>query len=164
MDDQRTNRAGGGIRFRKTRIVWSVVWGVACLLLVVLWVRSSSILDVLQVRISSADVLALGSAEGVCYLSKFPSNTEPKLWRIGYLEMDVYFQGRTSARLPPFGVNRWTPSHGVVTVPHWTASLFFAMVAAAPWHKWPTQFSLRTLLIITTLVGLGLGLIVYAAR
>ena len=28
------------MRFRKVRIVWSVAWGIACVLLVVLWVRS----------------------------------------------------------------------------------------------------------------------------
>ena len=28
------------MRFRKLRIAWSVVWGIACVLLIVLWVRS----------------------------------------------------------------------------------------------------------------------------
>jgi hypothetical protein len=28
------------MRFRKLRIPWSVAWGIACVLLVVLWVRS----------------------------------------------------------------------------------------------------------------------------
>src|SRR4051795_652243 len=32
----------GGMRFRKLRIAWSVFWGVACVLLIVLWVRSYS--------------------------------------------------------------------------------------------------------------------------
>src|SRR3954471_23472340 len=32
--------ANSGMRFRKLRIAWSVVWGLACVLLVVLWVRS----------------------------------------------------------------------------------------------------------------------------
>src|SRR3954451_8568493 len=30
----------GQMRYRKLRIAWSVVWGIACLLLIVLWVRS----------------------------------------------------------------------------------------------------------------------------
>jgi hypothetical protein len=29
-----------GMKHRKLRITWSVVWGVACLLLIMLWVRS----------------------------------------------------------------------------------------------------------------------------
>jgi hypothetical protein len=30
------------MRFRKLRIAWSVGWGIACVLLIVLWVRSYS--------------------------------------------------------------------------------------------------------------------------
>ena len=30
----------GQMRFRKLRIAWSVTWGIACVLLIVLWVRS----------------------------------------------------------------------------------------------------------------------------
>ena len=32
--------SGNKMRFRKLRIAWSVVWGIACVLLIVLWVRS----------------------------------------------------------------------------------------------------------------------------
>jgi len=45
-------------------------------------------------------------------------------------------------------------------VPHWFVSLFFATLAAAPWFRW--RFSLRTLLIGTTLIAAVLGLIVWA--
>src|SRR3954465_12938116 len=34
-----------GMRFRKLRIAWSVFWGVVCVLLIVLWVRSYSTRD-----------------------------------------------------------------------------------------------------------------------
>src|SRR6476619_5839896 len=33
------------MRFRKLRIAWSVVWGLACVLLIVLWVRSYWLTD-----------------------------------------------------------------------------------------------------------------------
>ena len=52
----------------------------------------------------------------------------------------------------------------VVLLPHWfdiTVSSDF-LIAAAPWLRW--RFSLRTLLIATTLVAVVLGLIVWAAR
>src|SRR5262245_20924320 len=42
MDDQRTDREGGGVRFRKLRIAWSVMWGVVAVLVCVLWVLSYS--------------------------------------------------------------------------------------------------------------------------
>jgi hypothetical protein len=46
--------------------------------------------------------------------------------------------------------------------PHWLLIAGFTAVAVAPWIHW--RFSLRTLLIATTLVAVGLGLFVYAAR
>jgi NADH:ubiquinone oxidoreductase subunit K len=40
-----------------------------------------------------------------------------------------------------------------------------AIVAIVPWRSWGSrQFSLKTLLIATTLFAVGLGLAVYAAR
>jgi len=35
---------------------------------------------------------------------------------------------------------------------------------ATPWTKWSRRFSLRTLLIATTLIAVVLGLVVYVAR
>ena len=37
MDDQRDDREGCGIRFRKQRIAWSVVCTIACVLLIAVW-------------------------------------------------------------------------------------------------------------------------------
>ena len=46
-------------------------------------------------------------------------------------------------------------------VPCWLASLVAAIVAAFPWIR--RRFSLRTLLIATTVVAVVLGLVVWAA-
>jgi hypothetical protein len=55
------------------------------------------------------------------------------------------------------------PGIGNVTMaPVWFASLLAIAAGATPWLRW--RFSLRTLLIATTLVAVGLGLIVFAAR
>src|SRR3954470_13955494 len=40
------------MRFRKLRIAWSVVCGIACVLLIVLWVRSYTQLDIVTYRAS----------------------------------------------------------------------------------------------------------------
>ena len=52
-------------------------------------------------------------------------------------------------------------SDGNFRVAHWLAVLFFATlgIVSSPWIKW--RFSLRTLLIATTLVAVVLGLIVW---
>ena len=46
-----------------------------------------------------------------------------------------------------------------VIVPYWLLILSTAAITITPWLRWPTRFSLRTLLIATTLVALLLGLI-----
>ena len=51
-----------------------------------------------------------------------------------------------------------------IDIPQWFPVLLFATLATAPWIRWSKRFSLRTLLIATTLVAVVLGLVVYAAR
>jgi hypothetical protein len=46
--------------------------------------------------------------------------------------------------------------------PHWFAASVVTLIAATPWLRF--QFSLRTLLIATTLVAVVLGLVVWASR
>jgi len=83
------------MRFRKLGIAWSVAWGLATVLLCVLWVR-----DYLDTRLVASLPFAF-----------------PLLAAVG--------------------------------------------LAIAPWATGPTRFSLRTLLIATTLVAVVLGLIVW---
>jgi len=47
-------------------------------------------------------------------------------------------------------------------IPDWLLVLGGAVFAVAPWLRW--RFSLRTLLITTTLIAVLLGFAVYAAR
>jgi hypothetical protein len=47
-------------------------------------------------------------------------------------------------------------------VPHWFVILLISMLAAVSWLPiWSNRFTLRTLLIATTLVAVALGLIVW---
>ena len=49
--------------------------------------------------------------------------------------------------------------------PIWLLVSASFLVAAVPWLPWwSTRFSLRTLLIVTTLIAVGLALIMYFAR
>jgi hypothetical protein len=50
------------------------------------------------------------------------------------------------------------------TVPIWMLGAHVLALAAVPWIYWSNRFSLRTLQIVTTLVAVVLGLIVWAAR
>jgi hypothetical protein len=64
--------------------------------------------------------------------------------------------------VPVSNVNKWGLSGRLVRTPHWLPILLSAALVAAPWLRW--RFSLRTLLIATTLVAVVLGAIVYATR
>jgi hypothetical protein len=55
-----------------------------------------------------------------------------------------------------------TTSSWTVEFPYWMAVLGTGSAAAAPWFRY--RFTLRTLLIATTLVALVLGLLVWTAR
>ena len=49
-----------------------------------------------------------------------------------------------------------------ISFPHWFAAIIGLLFAGAPWLRLRKQFSLRILLIATTLVAVVLGLIVAA--
>jgi hypothetical protein len=53
------------------------------------------------------------------------------------------------------------PTQTYFLVPLWFPILLLAAAAALPWAHWLTRFSLRTLLIATTLVAALLGLIAW---
>jgi hypothetical protein len=42
-------------------------------------------------------------------------------------------------------------------LPHWFLAVAATTLAYVPWLRWSKRFSLRTLLIVTTLVALVLG-------
>ena len=51
-----------------------------------------------------------------------------------------------------------------VWTPFWLSTLLAALLAAAPWIITSIQFSMRTLLAVTTLIAVLLGVVVIAAR
>jgi hypothetical protein len=157
--------------FRLLRIAFSVVCGIVCLLLIALWVRSYSCID---------------SIHGIGYPKEIWC--ESLRGELGFLLLPRYagqprnisFTTRTPDRVPyystglyddwqvpfsaAFGI-RWTFVGGFgLVIPCWTAVIFIATVATAPWIPWSCRFSLRTLLIATTLVAVVLGIVVLASR
>lgn len=146
-------------RFRKLRIAWSVAGGIACVLLIVFWARSYWIGDSLRLPASETRI-SVFSVKGTLSTSVYRSPIRPPHgwdWR----------SQRVSDMMPVVGPRRsWSyHSEGLGTYiifPHRFLVLIVMVLAAAPWLPW--RFSLRTLLIATTLVAMVLGLIVWAAR
>jgi hypothetical protein len=145
-------------RFRKLRIVWSVFWGLACVLLIVLGIRSYWHMDIVAIP-SPPERLMSVSYYGRIYWSKValdravskPSTVDSLSiqddWTLVQQVIDDLFDDGTSH-----------------SVRHVIWVLAAGTLAAFPWAESKWQFSLRTLLIVTTLVAVVLGLVVWAAR
>jgi hypothetical protein len=153
---------------RELRIAFSVVCGILCLLLILVWLRSYSILygvsgnrgqhfvycDIHSARLMLTRIVPPGQFPREPWrrfrnpLSKSDLETEANASKASFRALG--FQWRV------FG-NGWR-----VAVPLWFPTAVWAGLGAAPWLRW--RFSLGTLLIATTLVALVLGAVVYTLR
>ena len=160
MDDQGTNRESGGMRFRKLRIAWSVAWGLSCVLLIALWVRSYQWTDKVGRRSANGRTTTFVSNRGSIKLLDDVINLPRKRipahgWQLStgeyyHLAKPPAFEWRTSGNFT------------VVRVPSWFLVFSLSGLGILPWLRW--KYSLRTLLIAITLVAVGLGLVVYVIR
>ena len=148
------------MKYRKLRIAWSVAWGVVAVSLIVLWVRSYWCGTVLRYSDSQGIAFCSGSIQTV-YVVDVPPSLEAK-W---ILEtdpeppLDLIFV--RSFLVIAYEVQS-PPNPPVIVFPHWLPTLLVATLSAAPWFPWSKRFTLRTLLIATTLVALLLGWAVWA--
>ena len=121
----------------KLRIAWSVAWGIVAVLVCVLWVWNYSSPTHIPHRMSSGPALELLSFNGSIDFHKWPA-VAPGAWR----------------RTPTIRIQ----------IPNSLIAIALAATATTPWISWSKRFTLRTLLIATTLVAVGLGLIVWLTR
>jgi hypothetical protein len=154
------------MRFRKLRIAWSVVWGLTAVLLVVLWVRSYWWYDRLSLY-SSTQAFGVASLHGeLVYGSNSITNSSAKplpwwYWSCEYITPATRAASDSYPKIMGFAWYSGERSH-YLFLPHWFPPAMAALLAVAGWI--PLRFSLRTLLIATTLVAVVLGMAVYAAR
>ena len=154
--------------FRLLRIGWSAGCAIVCLLLIVLWVRSYW---------HEANSLSIGdsasyydrqnrSFSAASWKGAFHFNRVDPRARLPWKPVRTGIQA-SEVRLPDHFAKGGILGFGLATkelssdvrVPCWSTVLLASMIAAAPWLPW--RFSLRTLLIVTTLVAVVLGLAVY---
>jgi hypothetical protein len=156
------------MKYRKLRIAWSVLCGLGCILLVVLWVRSYWTAEIISHR-NSRSILTVGSNHGIVYFV------------LAYSPLELKVQGRywfwsqptVSAKTPQptwgyakIGVVepsttldlKFLNEFAMGTVPDYLLVGLCVAAGAVPWI-WPRRFTLRTLLIATTLVAIVLGAI-----
>jgi hypothetical protein len=169
--------------YRWLRIAVSAVCLVTCCMLVGLWVRSYTWLDSLQVMFIGNRTFHVQSFEG-----QIAALVVGKGVDIGNFELrtgsapgsyiraarsrgeydSTYFKklaiiGFTIG--PDKAIKNYNMTSTIAILSHRLLLLMFAALAFIPWLPWCSlRFSLRTLLIVTTLVAFVLGLGVWLAR
>jgi hypothetical protein len=137
----------------------------ACVLLIALWVRSYWRFDEVEGRMANSNIF-IKSVQGQLRFSAV-SSPRPQhwSWRTQIIGSESYGLiltlpgGKTLSLRRVFSFSS-SANRFVLWVPTWLPTLIFAAFAAAAWLTQLKRFSLRTLLIATTLVGVALGLIV----
>ena len=154
------------IRFRKLRIAFSAICGAACVLLIALWVRSYWWVQGVNGQLSANYAIGIGSLPGSIAISIRREAERPSLprWTLESVETERWLKAfRRPGHSPHSRLwGAFFAERSTVAVPYWFAILFFVALAAVPWLR--RQFSLRALLIATTLVAVALGVIVYAVH
>jgi len=146
-----------------------VFWGVAALLLIVLWVRSYFYSDTLAKGWGSTTQqgLAISSENGALlfnYVDVRGSTVTLTRWKVTILPItnrDLLRIGSMDDGRAGFLFLRLSDGY-LLSVPYWFLVELTLVVGPLPWLRWSNRFSLRTLLIATTLVAVVLGLIAWS--
>jgi hypothetical protein len=150
------------MRFRKLRIAWSVWWGMVALLLIALWVRSYSSYYFMQ----GGNALGVFRADSYRGIGKLLVATSQKR----SIPLTLFSLKTPGNSLPVdmqgfyFKIGNDFLSAGA---PYWFHLIVTSLLAIAPWLpliRIPRRFSLRTMLIATTLIAVMLGLIAWLDR
>ena len=152
------------MRFRKLRIAWSGAWAVAFLWFLSLWVQTSHISrDFTIGRLPHG--IWVSTMSGQVMFSSLP-DVEAKHKRLRLpppesFSVPRYAGGtRSGFQRHDFTSTVWADYTTYFSVPIWLLAVVAASTGVIPWIRWSNRFSLRTLLIVTTLVAVVLGLIV----
>ena len=136
---------------RYLRIAWTVFCGIACVLLIVLWVRSYQKSGLFVI---SRHAVVLTSGE-IRIDRRWTSYTAPSgSWRTK--------PGDDISSLWATKEKTFDLVTGGISVPFWLVTILVLALAALPWLSW--RFSLRTLLLAMTLVAVSLVVIVWLIR
>jgi hypothetical protein len=147
------------------RCIVTVIFSLVSLLLVFLWIRSSTWRDRMGFQLSGTKHLRIDSSRGFVQFETYG----PNMGEWGAHASSVSHRDISDAwqRAMPFisepndkGWQWESQSDGryFIHLPHWFLIVTFAAVAAAPWIGW--KFSLRTIFIFMTLFAVIISLLV----
>ena len=154
---------------RRLRIAASVFFAVVAVTLCVLWVRSYWRHDVLGIFIRGRTIAIFGSADGtlcVDICKEFHREAHDPLWFARSMPVREAwpYHGKTPTIAPAGFLIKIYPSDTFLVSPHWFAALIVAIPFGTLTRQFPMRFSLRTMLIATTLFAVALGLVCYTFR
>jgi hypothetical protein len=153
-------------RFRKLRIVWSVVFGTLYLLLVALWVQSNSWTSTAYWIYSDTQAILLGSDNGNIQLlwERSANFGDASGWFFKQVELPAKFRAARARR--PWMSNRfhWEsgPARINAIIPYWLPVFLCGLASGLPWIL--RRYSVRAILITTTIAAVGLGVIALAEK
>jgi hypothetical protein len=133
----------------------------ACVLLIALWVRSYWYVDKAWAQVTPYVTGYVQITPGQFSFFSVSSIVAlpPGDWEKLKFPVDEFFgEDNPLPSTPIFG--KLSLSDGYLLIPAWLLVLLTASIAGAPWIRWSRRFSLRTLLIATALVAVGLAVVV----
>jgi hypothetical protein len=156
---------------------WRIPLSIICLALlvgtVVLWVRSPRWMDACSCKYSSGNgrYIFLSTFHGGVRFSTTEGLDPFSSMEFHSFKIDDDFMRRNVVTAQPnfrvLGFQGYIkPSHFSIVVPFWFLTVMFGAIAGLPWYlrRLHFKFSLRTMLIATTVVALILGAAVLASR
>ena len=151
---------------RWLRITWTAFWALAAALVIVLWVRSYWRWDAITLPVVNNCGISLKSFEGRIVIKK-TTISDARFWPVGFESLN--FDNHQVVLAEKYHVQSYAgplvaKNAVVATLSQLPLVLTAAVFAVAPWIGWPNRFSLRTLLIATTLIAVALGTIIVLSR
>jgi hypothetical protein len=147
------------MKYRKLRIAWSVAWGVVAVLSILLWIRSNWYQDGWNYQSGTERCYIRSEVGFLKWARSTPYYMQDHPWR--WQTMKASLSNSEPTFVPTYRV--WGKYYQWV-VPYLFTTPFAFILGGLPWAGYlrlPSRFSLRTLLIATTLVAVGLGLITW---
>jgi hypothetical protein len=166
------------MRFRRTRLAVSVFFGALTVALCLLWVRSYWYRDAIYGPQAGPHKLGLSTSWGRVRFATFDRTYENMFtgvnvegWGLSCtpIEQPFSMQQLQLVNTPlssfGFGFAGSSDHYGVVAVfPIWAPAIIASAFATVPWAKFSPRFSIRALLMATTLVAVLLGLVTWVSR
>ena len=159
------------MKYRKLRIAWSAMCGTVCVLLLVLWVRSYWWIDNVIGPPYGSYRFGLASSKGWLTTRYRNGTLSPQAfakwsWKSqthadlenAYQQMERSIKGTNATFKRAAFQFGWKDDWGI-QFPHWVPLILCGVLAGFVWI-WPSNFSLRTLLIVITLIGVILGTVI----